>query len=172
MPLSQPMSDKVYNVLFICTGNSARSILAEGLMNHLGAGRFRAWSAGSHPSGTVNPFALQTLATWRVPTDGFRSKSWDEFAQPGAPRLDFAFTVCDKAAGEACPVWAGQPMTAHWGVPDAAAVEGTDAQKARAFMATAITLKRRIELMLALPLKSLVGMALQREIDQIGKTGA
>ena len=166
------MSDKVYKVLFICTGNSARSIMAEGLMNHLGAGLFKAWSAGSHPNGTVNPFALQTLATWRMPTDGFRSKSWDEFAQAGAPTLDFAFTVCDNAAGEVCPVWPGQPMTAHWGVPDPAAVEGTDAQKTKAFMDTAITLKRRIELMLSLPLKSLAGMSLQREIDQIGKTGA
>ncbi len=166
------MIDKVYNVLFICTGNSARSILAEGLMNHLGRGRFQAWSAGSHPTGTVNPLALQTLATWRMPTDGFRSKSWDEFALPGAPALDFAFTVCDDAAGEVCPVWPGQPMTAHWGVPDPAAVTGTDAQKAQAFMATAVTLKRRIELMLSLPLTSLAGMSLQHEIDQIGKTGA
>lgn len=166
------MSHKVYNVLFICTGNSARSIMAEGLMNHLGAGRFKAWSAGSHPNGTVNPFALQTLATWRIPTDGFRSKSWDEFALPGAPTLDFAFTVCDNAAGEVCPVWPGQPMTAHWGVPDPAAIEGTDAQKAKAFIGTAITLKRRIELMLSLPLNKLAGKSLQREIDQIGKTGA
>ena len=166
------MSTKVYNVLFICAGNSARSILAEGLMNHLGAGRFNAWSAGSHPNGIVNPFALKTLAAWHMPTDGFRSKSWDEFARPGAPTLDFAFTVCDNAAGEVCPVWPGQPMTAHWGVPDPAAVEGTDAQKLKAFMDTGITLKRRIELMLALPLTSLSGMSLQREIDQIGKTGA
>ena len=166
------MSDKSYNVLFICTGNSARSILAEGLMNHLGGGRFRAFSAGSHPNGQVNPFALQTLASWRIPTDGFRSKSWNEFARPGVPALDFAFTVCDNAAGEICPVWPGQPMTAHWGVPDPAAVEGTDAQKARAFMDTAITLKRRIELMLALPLASLAGMSLQREIDRIGRSGA
>ena len=166
------MSDKVYNVLFICTGNSARSILAEGLMNHLGGGRFRAWSAGSHPNGTVNPLALQTLAEWRIPTDGFRSKSWDEFALSGAPKLDFAFTVCDNAAGEVCPVWPGQPMTAHWGVPDPAAVQGSDVQKAKAFMDTAITLKRRIELMLSLPLNSLAGMSLQREIDRIGKTGA
>jgi len=166
------MSEKVYNVLFICTGNSARSILAEGLMDHLGAGRFKAWSAGSHPNGTVNPFALQTLATWHIPTDGFRSKSWDEFALPGAPALDFAFTVCDNAAGEVCPVWPGQPMTAHWGVPDPAAVEGTDDQKVKAFMDAAITLKRRIELMLALPLTSLAGMSLQREIDAIGKAGA
>ncbi len=165
------MSDKVYNVLFICSGNSARSILAEGLMNHLGAGRFKAWSAGSRPNGTVNPFAVQTLATWRMPTDGFRSKSWDEFALPGAPTLDFVFTVCDNAAGEVCPVWPGQPMTAHWGVPDPAAVEGSHAQKAKAFMDTAIALKRRIELMLSLPLNSLAGMSLQREIEQIGKVG-
>ena len=166
------MSDKVYNVLFICTGNSARSILAEGLMNHLGGGRFRAWSAGSHPNGTVNPFALQTLAEWRIPTDGFRSKSWDEFAQSGATKMDFAFTVCDNTAGEVCPVWPGQPMTAHWGVPDPAAVEGSDAQKTKAFMDTAITLKRRIELMLALPLNSLADTSLQREVDRIGKAGA
>ncbi len=166
------MHDKVYNLLFICTGNSARSILAEGLVNHLGAGRFKAWSAGSHPTGTVNPFALQTLATWRIPTDGFRSKRWDEFALPGAPALDFIFTVCDNAAGEVCPVWPGQPMTAHWGVPDPAAVDGTDAQKARAFMDAALTLKRRIELLLSLPLGALAGMSLQRQLDQIGKTGA
>jgi len=170
--LKSRMGDKVYNVQFICTGNSARSILAEGLMNHLGAGRFRAYSAGSHPNGTVNPFALQTLAERRIPTDGFRSKSWDEFALSGAPKLDFAFTVCDNAAGEVCPVWPGQPMTAHWGVPDPAAVEGTDTQMAKAFMDTAITLKRRIELVLSLPLNSLAGMSLQREIDRIGKTGA
>lgn len=166
------MNDRVHNVLFICTGNSARSIMAEGLMNHLGAGRFKAFSAGSHPTGTVNPFALRTLATWRIPTDGFRSKSWDEFAKPGAARLDFAFTVCDNAAGEVCPLWPGQPMTAHWGVPDPAAVEGSDEKKAKAFMDVAITLKRRIELMLALPLRTLVGLSLQREIDRIGKSGA
>jgi arsenate reductase len=166
------MSDKVYNVLFICTGNSARSILAEGLMNFLGAGRVRAWSAGSHPNGTVNPYALETLASWHIPTDGFRSKSWDEFALPGAPVLDFAFTVCDNAAGEVCPLWPGQPMTAHWGVPDPAAVVGTEAQKRKAFMDTAFMLKRRIELMLALPLDALAGLSLQREIDMIGRTGA
>ena len=163
------MSDKIYQVLFICTGNSARSIMAEGLMNQLGAGRFKAWSAGSHPNGTVNPFALQTLARWHIPTIGLRSKPWDEFALPGAPALDFAFTVCDNAAGETCPVWPGQPMTAHWGVPDPAAVEGTDDQKAKAFLATAITLRRRIELLLSLPLGSLAGLSLQREIDQIGQ---
>ena len=166
------MSAKVYNVLFICTGNSARSIMAEGLMNHLGAGRFAAASAGRHSTGIVNPFALQTLATWHIPTAGFRSKGWDEFALPGTPALDFTFTVCDNAAGETCPVWPGQPMTAHWGVPDPAAVQGSDAQKAKAFMDTAITLKRRIELMLALPLDTLAGMSLQRQIDQIGKPGA
>ena len=166
------MSDKVYNALFICTGNSARSILAEGLMTQLGGARFRAFSAGSHGNGTVNPFALSTLKQFQVPIDGFRSKNWDEFAQPNAPALDFVFTVCDKAAGEMCPAWPGQPMTAHWGVPDPAAVIGTDEQKAKAFMDTAIILKRRIELMLSLPLNSLAGMSLQRQIDQIGKTGA
>ena len=166
------MGDKVYNVLFICTGNSARSILAEGLMTSMGEGRFQAFSAGSHPNGTVNPFALVTLQKFCIPSDGFRSKNWDEFALPGAPALDFVFTVCDKAAGEMCPVWPGQPMTAHWGVPDPAAVEGSDEKKAKAFVDTAIILKRRIELMLALPLRSLAGMSLQREIDQIGKAGA
>ena len=160
---------KVHNVLFVCTGNSARSILAEGLMNSLAKGRFRAYSAGSHPNGTINPFALSTLQALRIPTDGFRSKNWEEFAQPGAPALDFVFTVCDNAAGEVCPMWPGQPMTAHWGVPDPAAFEGTDAEKATFFMSTAVTLKRRIELMLSLPLKSLDSMTLQREIKDIGK---
>lgn len=164
------MTDKVYNVLFVCTGNSARSILAEGLLNHFARGRFIAHSAGSHPSGTVNPFALSTLQTLRIPTDGFRSKSWGEFAEAGAPTLDFVFTVCDNAAGEVCPVWPGQPMTAHWGVPDPAAFEGTDEEKARVFMSTAVTLKRRIELMLSLPIKSLDSMAIQREITDIGKS--
>jgi len=163
---------KTYNVLFICTGNTARSILAEGLMNDLGSRlpgqRFKAYSAGSQPKGVVNPFALQTLANWRIPTDGFRSKSWDEFAKPGAPEMDFVFTVCDNAAGEVCPLWPGQPMTAHWGVPDPAAVEGTDEEKAKAFLSTAVTLKRRIELMLALPLPSLDTQRIQREIKDIG----
>ena len=166
------MSDKVYNVLFICTGNSARSIMAEGLMNSMGSGKFQAFSAGSHPNGTVNSFALTTLHKLRIPGDGFRSKNWDEFAQPGAPALDFVFTVCDKAAGEVCPVWSGQPMTAHWGVPDPAAVEGSDEQKTKAFMDSALILKRRIELMLCLPMHSLAGMSLQSELNQIGKTGA
>lgn len=162
------MSEKVYHVLFVCTHNSARSIMAEGILNSLGGGRFRAYSAGSHPGSAVNPFALTTLARLHVPTDGFRSKDWDEFARPDAPELDFVFTVCDKAAGEVCPVWPGQPMTAHWGVADPAAFEGTDEQKARVFWDTAILLKRRIELMLALPLASLDRMVIQREIKDIG----
>lgn len=161
--------EKIYNVLFVCTGNSARSILAEGLLNHLARGRFIAHSAGSHPSGTVNAFALSTLRDLRIPVDGFRSKPWDEFAEAGAPALDFVFTVCDTAAGEMCPVWPGQPMTAHWGVPDPAAFEGADDEKARVFMATAVTLKRRIELMLSLPIERLDAMAIRREISAIGK---
>jgi arsenate reductase len=162
------MTDKTYNVLFICTGNSARSIMAEGLLNSLGRGRFIANSAGSHPTGVVNPFALDALAELHVPTDGFRSKNWDEFAQPDSPPLDFVFTVCDKAAGEMCPVWPGQPMTAHWGVPDPAAVEGSDEVKRRVFKDAVIILKRRIELMLSLPLTSLDAMSLQRELKNIG----
>jgi len=142
------------------------------LLTHASRGRFMAFSAGSHPNGAVNPLALSTLQQLHIPAVGFRSKSWDEFANPGAPVFDFVFTVCDKAAGEVCPVWPGQPMTAHWGVPDPAAVAGSDEDKARAFMDAALVLKRRIDLMLALPLQSLAGMALQREIDQIGKSGA
>lgn len=163
------MPDKSYNVLFICTGNSARSILAEGLMNHLGRGRFKAHSAGSQPSGVVNPLALQTLEKLRLPTDGFRSKGWEEFARLGAPHLDFVFTVCDTAAGEVCPVWPGQPMTAHWGVPDPAAFEGTAEERAREFMNVAITLKRRMELMLALPMQRLDALSIQREVRAIGR---
>ena len=162
------MSDKVYNVLFVCTHNSARSILAEGLLNSMGGGRFKAFSAGSHPAGTVNPFSLKTLTTLRIPIDGFRSKDWSEFAQPGAPELDFIFTVCDHAAGEVCPVWPGQPMTAHWCVADPAAIQGTDKQKTKGFWDTAVILKRRVELMLALPLHSLDRLAIQREINEIG----
>lgn len=162
------MSDKVYNVLFVCTHNSARSIMAEGILKSLGRDRFQAFSAGSHPGTSVNPFALKTLSALHIPTDGYRSKDWDEFARPGAPELDFVFTVCDKAAGEVCPVWPGQPMTAHWGVADPAAFEGTDEQKAKVFWDTAVVLKRRIELMLALPLASLDKMAIQREIKDIG----
>ena len=162
------MEDKTYNVLFVCTGNSARSVIAEGLMTELGRGRFKAFSAGSHPKGTVHPFALKTLASHRIPTDGFRSKSWGEFAQPDAPPLHFVFTVCDQAAGEVCPVWPGQPMTAHWGMPDPAAVEGDDAVREKAFLDAFITIKRRIELMLALPLASLDNLSIQREIKDIG----
>ena len=163
------MQDKIYHVLFICTGNSARSVIAEGLMNELGQGRFRAFSAGSHPKGAVHPLALKTLATNRIPTDGFRSKSWEEFARPDAPELHFVFTVCDQAAGELCPVWPGQPMTAHWGMPDPAAVAGDDAAKAKAFRDTFVTVKRRIELMLSLPLASLDRLAIQKGIQDIGR---
>ena len=163
------MAEKIYNVLFVCTGNSARSIMAEALLNRNGNGRFVAYSAGSHPKGTVHQFALSTLQKLQLPTEGYRSKSWDEFAKPGAAPLDFVFTVCDKAAGEMCPAWPGQPMTAHWGVPDPVAVEGTDEQKARAFMDTALILKRRIDLMLSLPLRSLDAIAIRREIQEIGK---
>ena len=163
------MSDKIYNVLFICTQNSARSILAEGLLNSLGRGRFVAYSAGSQPGGSVNPFALKTLERLRIPTDGYRSKDWAEFAQPHAPQMDFVFTVCDNAAGEVCPVWPGQPMTAHWGLPDPAAFEGTDEEKSRVFWDASVILKRRIELMLALPMQSLDRLAIQREIKDIGR---
>ena len=162
------MDDKIYNVLFICTGNSARSILAEGLMNSLGKGRYRAFSAGSQPSGTVNSLALAELKSLRIPTDGFRSKSWEEFAQANSPPLDFVFTVCDNAAGETCPVWPGQPMTAHWGVPDPAAFNGSEEEKKSQFRNAAVTLKRRIELMLALPLRSLDELAIRKEIKDIG----
>jgi arsenate reductase len=166
--MSQVSIGKVYQVLFVCTHNSSRSIMAEGLMNSLGRGQFKAWSAGSQPGGAVNPFALKTLAGLHLPTDGYRSKDWEEFAQPGAPELDFVFTVCDKAAGEVCPVWPGQPMTAHWGVPDPAAFQGSDEEKAKVFWDTALVLKRRIELMLALPLGLLDKMSIQREIKEIG----
>lgn len=162
------MSDKTYNALFICTGNSARSIIAEGLLNELGKGRFRAWSAGSHPKGEVHPLALATLQRLDIPTAGFRSKNWDEFASPQAPSMDFIFTVCDSAAGEACPIWPGKPVTAHWGVPDPAAAEGSEEERRKAFMDAAVILKRRIELFLSLPLARLDAMALQRELRDIG----
>jgi arsenate reductase len=162
------MAAQIYNVLFICTGNSARSILAEGLLNSMGKARFSAFSAGSHPSGTVNPLALAELRSLRIPTDGFRSKSWEEFARPDSPHLDFVFTVCDNAAGETCPVWPGQPMTAHWGVPDPAAFEGSEEEKKAQFRSAAVTLKRRIDLMLALPMDNLDAMAIQKEIKEIG----
>lgn len=163
-----PMENKVYNVLFICTGNSARSILAEGLLNGLGKGRFHAYSAGSHPKGEVHPQALATLERLALPATGYRSKNWDEFARTDAPPLDFIFTVCDNAAGEVCPIWPGKPVSAHWGVPDPAAVEGDDEQR-KAFHDAAIALKRRIELFLALPIQKLDGLSLQHELQRIGK---
>jgi arsenate reductase (thioredoxin) len=162
------MDDRVYNVLFLCTGNSARSILAESILRKDGAGRFRAYSAGSHPKGAVNPFALKVLETLGFPTEGLRSKSWDEFAAPGAPTMDFVFTVCDAAAGEACPVWPGQPMTAHWGIEDPAAVEGTDIQKEAAFVLAARYLKNRISAFTNLPLKSIDHLALGNKLREIG----
>lgn len=162
------MNTAPYNVLFICTGNSARSILAEGILNSLGQGRFAAYSAGSHPKGEPHPLALKHLEAMRIPTTGLRSKSWEEFAGPDAPPLHFVFTVCDQAAGEVCPVWPGQPMTAHWGMPDPAAVEGTLEQREKAFLDTAITMKRRIELFLSLPMEKLDRMALQQQVKDIG----
>jgi len=162
-------SETIYNVLFLCTGNSARSILAESILNTVGKGRFRAYSAGSHPAGEVNPFAIELLEKNRLPTAGLRSKNWDEFAAPDAPRLDFVFTVCDKAANEACPVWPGQPMTAHWGVPDPAAVEGGDEAKRKAFFAAYNQLQNRIMLFVNLPLARLDTIALKQQLDAIGR---
>jgi arsenate reductase len=162
------MVDHVYNVLFLCTGNSARSILAESILRKDGAGRFRAFSAGSHPKGVVNPFAIKVLERMEYPTDGLRSKAWDEFAEAGAPALDFVFTVCDSAAGEACPVWPGQPMTAHWGIEDPAAVEGTDIQKEAAFVLAARYLKNRISAFTNLPLRSIDHLALGSRLREIG----
>jgi arsenate reductase len=163
------MPDKVYEVLILCTGNSARSILAEALLNQRGAGRVRAYSAGSHPTGRVNPFAIATLQRFGLPTEGLRSKSWSEFAGPGAPRLDFVFTVCDSAAGEVCPLWPGQPITAHWGVPDPAAVEGTDERKLQAFDDTFRVLERRVNRFVGLPLSSLDPRDLVRAVRDIGE---
>lgn len=162
------MTAQLHNVLFICTGNSARSILAEGLLNHLGSNRFKAFSAGSHPKGAVHPLALETLRTLHIEDRGYSSKSWGEFAKAGAATMDFVITVCDQAAGEMCPVWPGQPITAHWGLPDPAAVEGSEEEKKRAFMDTAVTLKRRIEFMLSLPMDKLEHMAIQHEMREIG----
>lgn len=164
------MSERVHNVLFLCTGNTARSVLAEGILNHLGKGRFRAFSAGSHPKGVVNPFALEELRRAGLPAEGFRSKSWDEFATPGAPSMDFVFTVCDDAANETCPVWIGHPMTAHWGVEDPAAVEGADEAKRVAFRKAATALRRRIELFLSLPVETIDRMALQQRLKEIGRS--
>ncbi len=164
------MTDRVYNVLFLCTGNSARSILAESVLRRDGEGRFNAFSAGSHPKGVVNPFALEVLAAHGYPAEGYRSKSWDEFAGPGAPKMDFVFTVCDAAAGEACPIWPGQPMTAHWGIEDPAALEGTDIEKERAFVLAFRYLRNRISIFNALPIKKLDRLALSAKLREIGET--
>jgi arsenate reductase len=164
------VAERPYNVLFLCTGNSARSILAEALMNQWGRGKFRGLSAGSHPKGAVHPIALQLLQRMNLPTAGLRSKSWDELAGPEAEPLDFVFTVCDNAAGEVCPYWPGQPMTAHWGLPDPAAVEGTDVEKWLAFRSAFQALDSRIKIFTSLPLASLDRIKLQERLDAIGKT--
>lgn len=167
------MEDRVYNVLFLCTGNSARSIMAEAFLNGSSKGRFRAYSAGSHPKGEVHPLALRLIAEDGLPTEGLRSKSWDEFAEAGAPQMDFVFTVCDSAAGEACPFWPGQPVTAHWGIEDPAAVEGTLIEKERAFVLAARYLKNRIGALVNLPIRSLDTLTLRRQLNEIGRqTGA
>jgi arsenate reductase (thioredoxin) len=163
------MTDRTYNVLFLCTGNSARSIMAEVMLNHLGRGRFRAFSAGSHPGGRVNPRAVETLKAAGLPTEGLRSKSWDEFAKPGAPAMDFILTVCDNAAGEVCPIWPGKPTTAHWRVADPAAVEGSDAEKRAAFRDAAAILRRRIELLANLPIEKLDMVSMQAKLKELGK---
>ncbi len=163
------MSDRVFNVLFLCTGNSARSILAESLMNHWGHGRFRGYSAGSYPKGRVHPMALELLRQMRLPLEGLRSKSWDEFAQPGAPTLDFVFTVCDNAAGEACPYWPGVPITAHWGIEDPAAVEGVDADQRQAFLKAFGLLESRIKTFAHLPLETLDREQLRQRLKEIGR---
>ena len=162
------MVDKVYNVLFLCTGNSARSILAEAILNHRGRGRFKSFSAGSHPTGQVNPMAIALLEGFQIPTEGLRSKSWDEFATPTAPPIDFVFTVCDNAAQEICPIWPGQPMTAHWGMPDPAHIED-DAQRFQAFLDAFRVLARRIDLFRSLPLASLDRLAIAEKVRAIGQ---
>jgi arsenate reductase len=163
------MSDRIFNVLFLCTGNSARSILAESILNHLGKGRFHAFSAGSHPAGKVNQYVLDLLVSQRFPVEDLHSKSWDIFALPEAPHLDFVITVCDNAAGEVCPVWPGQPMTAHWGIEDPAAVDGSDEDKRQAVSTAFRLLNRRISLFTSLPFAKLDAMALKKELDGIGK---
>ena len=162
------MNEKIINVLFLCTGNSARSILAEAILNGIGKGRFRAFSAGSHPAGKVNPYAIELLQQQSLGTSELRSKNWDEFAAAGAPHRDFVFPVCDTAAGELCPVWPDKPMTAHWGIADPAAVEGSDEAKRKAFAQAFILLQRRISLFASLPLDKLDALAIKREVDQIG----
>ncbi len=162
------MDGQTYNVLFLCTGNTARSIMAEGILRKDGAGRFNAFSAGSQPKGVVNPYALTTLSAYGYPAEDFRSKSWDEYALPGAPQMDFVFTVCDNAAGEVCPIWPGQPMTAHWGIEDPAAVEGSDIDKQRAFNDAFRYLRNRITAFTSLPLKSIGKLALSAQLKEIG----
>ena len=162
------MNERVFNVLFLCTGNSARSILAQAVLNHLGQGRFRAFSAGSHPKGEVHPFALELLRKNRLPVAEVRSKSWDEFARADAPQLDFIFTVCDNAAGETCPLWPGQPTTAHWGIEDPAAVQGGNEQKRRAFVQAYMQLNRRIAQFVSLPITRLDSLSLQAKLREIG----
>src|SRR5438552_3845620 len=166
------MSARPFNVLFLCTGNSARSIMAEAILNKLGAGKFRAYSAGSQPKGRVNPHTIQLLQGLGYGTSGFRSKSWSEFAKPGAPVLDFVFTVCDNAAGEICPVWPGQPMTAHWGVPDPVAVEGSDEDKRRAISETSRVLLNRMRILVSLPLDKLDRLSLQNKLRDFVKAAA
>jgi protein-tyrosine-phosphatase len=164
------MNERPFNVLFLCTGNSARSILAEQLVNHWGRGQFRGFSAGSHPKGKVHPIALELLKHMKLPTAGLRSKTWDEFAEPSAPKLDFVFTVCDNAAGEVCPVWPGQPMTAHWGVDDPAAVEGSETERWLAFRKAFKELESRIKIFTSLPIRSLDRIKLQERLDAIGES--
>ncbi len=166
------MTDTTYNVLFLCTGNSARSILAESVLNRVGRSRFRAFSAGSHPAGAIHPYALDLLQRQNFPTQDLRSKNWNEFAQDGAPKLDFVFTVCDNAANEVCPVWPGQPMTAHWGLPDPAAVEGTEAERRLAFADALRMLTQRIDIFVNLPIESLDKLSLSQRLSEIGKSGA
>ena len=163
------MTDRVFNVLFLCTGNSARSIIAESILRKEGAGRFRSFSAGSHPKGKINPLALKVLETNNYPIDGLRSKNWEEFAQAGAPLMDFVFTLCDDAAGEPCPVWPGQPMTAHWGIEDPAAVEGSELEKEAAFVTAGRYIRNRIAVFVSLPFKSIDKLALGTRLREIGR---
>jgi arsenate reductase len=163
------MADKPYNVLFLCTGNSARSIMAEVMLNHLGRGKFKAFSAGSQPGGEVNPLSIETMKSMGLSTEGLRSKSWDEFARPGAPVIDFIITVCDNAAGEACPIWPGRPIAAHWGVEDPAGVEGSDEKKRATFREAATILRRRIDLLMNLPLSKMDALVTKAKLQEIGK---
>jgi arsenate reductase len=167
--MGEAMADRPYNILFLCTGNSARSVLGESIVNHLGQDQFKGFSAGSQPKGEVHPYTLDLLHGLHLPTDGLFSKSWDLYAVAGAPRMDFIFTVCDSAAGEACPAWPGQPMTAHWGIPDPAAVEGTEIERRAAFRQAYAALENRIRLFLSLPLASLDRMTLQNRLNAIGR---